>query len=681
VSGRVAGRYTLVETLGGGGTSVVHRAAVDGGQPDVAIKQLRPQFAADPMLRRRFLREAELARTLDSPHIVPILDAGEDQGVPFLVMELMRGETLRRRLERERRLPEDVARGILFGLGLGLEHAHGRGLIHRDIKPENVFLTDDGPKLGDFGNARVVSLASVTGASLTWGTPEYAAPEVFMRGRADPRSDLYSLGVVLYEMLAGRLPWSRSATLARLAGDRGAKAPPPEGVSDNLAVLIADLLAFSPADRPASVEEIFSRLSVAAPLAQATAGTAVVIAARCAACGAPRPNDVPQCLSCGHQIPRLAHDPDGGWEVVLDSLDDDPAATEHLLGTLDPIAQAPDRTLQFLTGRRDLYSDEEKKSGIALPAVLFTDLDAETARALESLFRRDGLEVRAVEGRPIARSIRGWLRGDSPKRTIAVGAPVLALSFVYGHAGHSAWLGIAVSGGLGIAVGLVLGVGQWLKKRRDPAPRLGVFDLRKEIASGPLAESVLARVADTVGAVRAPEVRALLGEVATELYRLTRRAEQLAARSSGPSNGPSGGPSRGPSSELDLLRRTAHAAPALLERLRRMAARLDDLDAALEGQSEGELMQSIARLERAAAAPGADRPALAAARRDLEATLEHRHATEQERARLSAKLCQLLGHLRLVYRQAAEMKALADGEALAIEAATAELDAMLVASP
>jgi hypothetical protein len=112
-----------------------------------------------------------------------------------------------------------------------------------------------------------------------------------------------------------------------------------------------------------------------------------------------------------------------------------------------------------------------------------------------------------------------------------------------------------------------------------------------------------------------------------------------------------------------------------------MAARLDDLDTALDGQTEGELMQTMARLERAAAAPGADRIALAATRRDLETALERRHATEQERARLSARLCHLLGELRVVYRRAVTMKTPAEHEAHALEAASAELDALLIAAP
>jgi len=231
-------------------------------------------------------------------------------------------------------------------------------------------------------------------------------------------------------------------------------------------------------------------------------------------------------------------------------------------------------------------------------------------------------------------------------------------------------LGLSRAGLIGAAfyAALILGVLVVVKAVAKPKSgdrRMPVFELRPQVAAMPAADRFLASAAGTSTQIRAPEVRALLGDVATELYRLARRTEQLAAASSGASR------------EAELLRRTLAEAPVLLDRLRQMAARLDDLDAALEGQTEGELMQALARLERAATAPGADRAALAATRRDVEATLDRRHAAEQERARLSAKLCQLLGHLRVVYRQAHTMETTADKEARALEAASAELDALL----
>jgi hypothetical protein len=651
----VAGRYRIIEALGGGGTALVHRAAVAGGGPDVAIKELRPQFAADPTVRRRFLREAELSRQLDHPGIVRLLDAGEEDGVPFIVMDLVKGETLRQVIDREGKLPFGYARSLFIDVARALDHAHGRGIIHRDVKPQNIFVTEGGARLGDFGNARVVSLASVTGASLTWGTPEYVAPEVFVRGRADPRSDLYSLGAVLFEMLTGQLPWSRSETLTRLGGRAdSSRALAPTGLGAFVDRMIAELLAYAPAGRPASGEEAVMRFSQ-------TDATAIVKTAACPACGAPRPEDLPQCLACGDQVLSLRHHPTEDWRLVLLKLEDDAAATERLLRLLDLVAKPSRHPLLFLTGDGSMYSKHELAAGIVLPAVLFDQLDEKTAKSLAHLFRQHDLDAEAVKG-----SHAGW-SGTTPQpgtgKRVFIG--FAATSVAIWQASIHQWPFVLLLSG---AVGFGL-VTSFVSRRNRLRGAAGLLRLRERPAPMPLAGKLLEDGASAMAKVRAPDVRALLGDVATELYRITLRAEQLGAKSSGAS------------SEADLLRRTAAAAPALIERLRRMATRLDDLDAALDGQSEGELMQTMARLERAAAAPGADRAALGATRRDLEAALERRHATEQERARLSARLCHLLGELRLVYRRAVTMKTPAEQEARAIEAASAELDALLVAAP
>jgi hypothetical protein len=651
----VAGRYRLVEPLGGGGTSLVHRATPVGGGADVAIKTLRPQFAADPALRRRFLREAELARRLDHPSIVRVLEVGEtvgeNGGAPFIALELVRGETLRQLMTRLGRLPPSAARSIFTALANALDHAHGRGVLHRDVKPENVFVDDWTVKLGDFGNARVVSLASVTGASLTWGTPEYVAPEVFVRGRADPRSDLYSLGVVYHEMLTGRLPWTRAETLTRIgAGARAVIAPTGAGAAVDR--LVAELLSPAAGDRPASGDEAVARLESPATTALAAAKPA------CASCGAPRPGDVPRCLACGQEILRLRHDYQGRWRVVLDSLADDAAATEDLLRVLDPLVRPPGQPLTFITGNRNLYSEGERKRGIHLPAVLVASLDEPTARALSSLCRAGGLETRPIEG--TGESL------DPPKYDRSVWRHIFPFGAV--AAGMIAWpTGSIVLGGMaGAALTAMLVYTTVVRPRSKGLQRArGLLELRDDIEAQPAAEALLAGAAGAASAVRAPEVRALFADVATELYRLTRRAESLRASA------------HAASSELALIERTVADAPALTERLRRMAAHLDALDAALEAGSEGELMQTLSRLERSASAPGADREAIATARRDVEATLERRAAAEQERARLSAALCQLLGDLRRIYRHALTLGHFDEGTARALEAASAELDAFV----
>ena len=594
------------------------------------------------------MREAELASGLEHACIVRLLDAGEHDGAPFLAMELVEAETLRQRLDRERRLELAAAWPIFCALARALDHAHGRGVIHRDVKPENVFVAGWKVKLGDFGNARVVSLASVTGASLTWGTPEYVAPELFMRGRVNPRSDLFALGVVFYEMLTGRLPWSRAEALTRL-GVRNASTPtfPPSGASEDIDRVLADLLAFSPADRPASGEEAMTR--IAEP-----GSVALVRTTRCPACGAAIPGDLPRCLGCGQELVRFRHSPDGWWRVVLRTLPDDAGVTGKLLSLLDPLVKPHSEPLQFLTGDRDLDDQE----GYSLPAVLFSRLDEPTARALAALLRRGDLDVDVVEGileDPLAKSRR------IPLRRLLVFGIFVGLGL--GRWTNSLWVGLV--GCVGIS-GLT-----WLSaramKRRGLLKTAAIFELREQIAPAPLADDLLRGAAEAVVGIEAPEVRLLVADLGLELYRLTRRATALETRTGIPS------------SEADLVRRAAATAPLLMGRLRQIVDHLGTLDRALAGPSEAELMQALGRIERAATGPGADKDAIASARADATHTLERRHAAEEQRARLAAQLCSLLGRLRLVCRRARKVEMSDDQDARALEAASAELDAFLAA--
>jgi hypothetical protein len=640
----VAGRYEVLAPLGSGGVSEVHRGRDRKTGGTVALKELLPQFVSDRAVCRRFLREAEVARRLDHPGIVPVLDAGEEGGRPWLVMELVEGEDLRRRLDRDGALPWPEALRIALAVARALQHAHGRGVVHRDLKPHNVLLSEGAVKLTDFGLARVQTLASLTGSSLVWGSPEYMAPELFGRGRTDPRSDVYSLGVLLFEMATGRLPW-KDRSLARLASAVGDAAPalPPAGQGEAIDRLVASMLAPAPGDRPSDVAEVIAvlegRASVPAP----------VRTVPCGGCGERRPEDVPQCFSCGHRDLTGGHVVGGRWSVVLKDMKDDVASMEALHQALGGLTGRGDLRLKFLIGSRTLYSKKEQQEAIKLPAVLFNQLDQATAKEIQKALKARGFKVNATRRRVVD------LWRHPPART------ALSLSLMFTIA--TGVLAAATEGlfnpffltGLGVTGGVVV---YWTVKL---AGLRGLFHLRPAGAPAPGAERLLGPARETSGTLAAPEVRALFVEVSRELYRLTRRAEELARRQ------PAG------SSEEALARRLIEEAPAVSGRLEAVARRLETLDAALERDSDGETMRALATLERRLG--GGQDPALQSTRRELEATLERRQRAEAERERLAASLCRALGTLRDSYRRVRTLNTLEEREAAAVTAALAELDA------
>ncbi|WP_160669092.1 Stk1 family PASTA domain-containing Ser/Thr kinase [Pseudarthrobacter sp. ATCC 49987] len=202
----VDGRYLIQSRLASGGMSTVYVATDQRLERDVALKVLHPHMAGDPQFLDRLGREAKAAARLSHPHVVGVLDQGEDDRVAYLVMEYIKGHTLRDVLKDKGALPPRVALALIDPVVEGLGAAHAAGLIHRDIKPENVLIADDGRiKLGDFGLARAISTSTSTGALI--GTVAYLSPELVLGRQADARSDIYSVGIMLYEMITGRQPF------------------------------------------------------------------------------------------------------------------------------------------------------------------------------------------------------------------------------------------------------------------------------------------------------------------------------------------------------------------------------------------------------------------------------------------------------------------------------------------
>jgi serine/threonine-protein kinase len=207
-AGQVVGRYRLEQRLGAGGMGTVYRAVDDGGQA-VAVKFLSPALAGDPGVVARFDREVRLLAGLDHPSIVRVIDHGSHDGAPWFAMELVAGEDLRKRFGTGLLAPPEVE-AIFQPLLAALEHAHGRGIVHRDLKPANVLLAAGAVKLADFGIAHLDggdgTRTSLTATAAVLGTLPYMAPEQRSGGVVDRRSDLFSMGVMLYEAITGSLP-------------------------------------------------------------------------------------------------------------------------------------------------------------------------------------------------------------------------------------------------------------------------------------------------------------------------------------------------------------------------------------------------------------------------------------------------------------------------------------------
>ena len=208
-AGEKLDRYTIIEAIGHGAFSDVYLATdADGAQ--VVLKCPHEGIIGDVATFDRFRREMEIARRLDHPGIQHSLDPGGDRTRPYLVMQYVEGETLREYLGRRGRLPIAEAVALVDGLAAAMGYAHGKGVTHRDLKPENVLVTPDGrPVVTDFGIALIAGARRLTWRWLTSqiGTPDYMAPEQIQGERGDARTDVYALGVILFELLVGRVPW------------------------------------------------------------------------------------------------------------------------------------------------------------------------------------------------------------------------------------------------------------------------------------------------------------------------------------------------------------------------------------------------------------------------------------------------------------------------------------------
>ncbi|MHB8945280.1 MAG: Stk1 family PASTA domain-containing Ser/Thr kinase [Bacillota bacterium] len=268
--GKVLGRrYEIIERIGGGGMAIVYKARDGLLNRRVAVKVLRAQFADDEDFVRRFRHEAQAAASLSHPNIVSVYDVGEEDGIYFIIMEHVDGQTLKARITEAAPLSGQEVVSIALQIGQALSHAHQNKIVHRDIKPHNIMIGKDGRvKVADFGIARAASTSTLTTTGSIVGSVHYFSPEQARGGLIDEKSDIYSLGVVLYEMLTAKVPFEGESPISVALKHVQEQVVPPKEINpkapEGLSRVVMKALRKTQSERYQTVGEFLAELQRAA---------------------------------------------------------------------------------------------------------------------------------------------------------------------------------------------------------------------------------------------------------------------------------------------------------------------------------------------------------------------------------------------------------------------------------
>ena len=404
---QVTASLRLIKLLGQGGMGSVWSARHSGLDLDVAVKFIASELVKndDPLVVERFKREAQLAARIDSPHVVRTFDHGmTSEGVPYIVMELLRGESLHERLARRRRLPPVEAATIVTEVAKGLERAHALGIVHRDIKPHNVFLAEgpDGEevvKLLDFGVAKArtnetQSLSTSSGVLI--GTPQYMSPEQLMRaGPVDPSADLWALSVLAYEMITGKLPFRGETLAATLVAITRADLDTPSSSNPGIPVAMdawfLRALAIDPDRRFATARELSHAL-------RASIDGVVPIS-----------GDVVPARTGNIDIGAIAAGSGTGEFLALRGID------------IPTSVRAGDPALAATQADRKLPSARGTAENVTLPSAQLGDAPTAAGVALSRV--GSDADLPKIEEGPETRFRKTW----TPRRMLFIGAGVLAV--------------------------------------------------------------------------------------------------------------------------------------------------------------------------------------------------------------------------------------------------------------
>jgi hypothetical protein len=581
------------------------------------IAQLAPELAAEPTLRRRFVADMERLAALPASRLAPTLAIGPlpdpraaDAAPPWRVRLDPPGATLEELLQRAP-LPLDEAIEVGVRLAEAVQTFHAAGAVLRDLDPRGIVIGSDGMYwFTDVGHARLAILSSRTASSLLLESSPYAAPEALLDTIVDARADVYSIGVVLWRALTGRLPFEASLVAARTTlprlGDVRAELPPA------LATLVVRCLERAPEQRPPTARD------VAAGLAGRGTDVALVVARKnCQACGAAMRVGLRLCLACGKQAVQFHRAAPGDLDaeaIVLQKATEDAAFVAALQAFFEPIAVDVPR-LNFVIGDPRMYSKAELAQRHRLPAVLVADLEPATSQALVARLGAAGFKVRTMTPRTVRRRLRR-LRG------LVVGSGVAAFASIVALAVGG---GAAALGALGLSTAAAVGIIAAIRNRRakKQTARVPLAQLRAGPAALPASDALVAMIASALTAARSPDVRARVEELALLIQRLCDAKAGLATADA---------------VTLADAERIAGPVRPLVELAQATTQAIDAIDDQLTSLDEGAIVRALARCDARGEAP--------ALRQDLLAGLDTLRQLEEERARLFGRLLEITSLLR-----------------------------------
>lgn len=586
-------------------------ALPDGRQ--AVLAQLVPELAADAALRRRWVADMERIAALPAAHLAPTLHIGPDPDPrdpaaepPWRVRLDPPGQTLDQMLRRAP-LPIDEIIELGGKLAGALQAFHAAGAILRDLDPRTIVLGDDGKVwFTDVGHARLAILSSRTASSLLLESSPYVAPEAMLGTIVDARADVYSLGVVLWRALTGRVPFEASLIGARTTlPDLAALRPEAPAA---LATLVGRCLAHDPEQRPPTARDVADALA-----GRSTETALAIVRVACQACKAPMRAGLRLCLACGKQavqFHRAQPDDPGAVSIILEKAREDADFVGALHDFYEAVAVEVPK-LNFVVGDHRMYSKAELAERHKTPAVLIANLAPETGQQLSLQLRSKGFKIRTRTPRQ-DESARKFRRGLFLGSTVAAVAGAGAIA-----AGGAAPVGIGI---LAIVAAVIGALSSWSMSRAAvrASRRVPIGQLRATPAALPAGDALVATIASVLSTAKSPDVRARLDELASLVQRLCDAKAALAGATS--------------ADRADADRVTAPVKP-LVELARTTTEAIEAIDQQLATLDEGAIMRALARCEARKEAPEL--------RIDLLAGLDTLRQLEEERASLMRRLLEL----------------------------------------